>query len=913
MTSVIRKIKTTVGRGLNGSIHSSTGSQRSATISQNCKKSEDDEWASMSSDEESSLSSGYEDSLVGDDETDDDEGPPIDLDMDFLQVAAKLKTGLDIKDRMYHFKTYKRCFVASEAIDFMLQEQMVNTRFQAVQLGRQLQINLQLWNHVCNEHEFKDELLFFRFVSDGDGTNNEKEGRGETLDRVRPKSREAVSLFSKKAQQKNMEEEPITASEEDILKNNLSNHSNNSSGTESVEFPIQFDITETTPGSMTTTNRSALRRPSGDIGPNAASSQETIPKQQSSSPPLLFDLLDNNPSDDDDEKKTIDYYHSSPRQGYGSSEASNAASSLGRASADEPPQTTNRKSLFVNLPKGAYEGTTNNLQPENSERVHQHDDDDEEFAINTVQGDFLGEYEMAVVEHDNKKDNVSNTPSSELDISSKSSAPTYGSRKSRRSRPRDSSNESGERRSRPSRSHTRDDSSFESKGSRGELAVPTRTSSRSGSSYLRGRRDKRTSSSDKLRVSKSVERELQTKKSETSSSMNAGGNSTSDAAASSEGIRPNPRAKVRSPPRSKSSCANSKTSDFVRPKLSRSSSSDRVISISGSKQRPELLKTLGLASSRGLGDRRNRPSAPGRSKSGDSMLLSMSAPTKRRSNSNERLGGGSNHGGGVRRTSSYDKLLGESSHAKRSSSSADKLQQQSSGSCSPGKRYSSVDRLGSSSHGKRGTSGAPSRRPGRTKDQLGASSHKNKRSTSLKRSNSVKRSRSADRFLSTSSHARRSHSVKRTHSSDRLSTSMHSGGVNSTSVRQRPNRGDSLRSSNHIPRRNISDATATKRSNSTERNLPSKPKRSSSTERNNIATAAALLRLSEGLKSSSKPERKGDNSESSSEDGSFGCDNDDLLDEVLAGGKKNAENDDSQNSINKGGLGDSYLGLFEKD
>lgn len=85
-------------------------------------------------------------------------------------VSSKLVKKIKIKDRKYHFRVYKNCFVASEAIDVMIRHGFVKNRKDGVALGVALQKQLNLWNHVVDDHLFQDRYLFFRLSADVDGT-----------------------------------------------------------------------------------------------------------------------------------------------------------------------------------------------------------------------------------------------------------------------------------------------------------------------------------------------------------------------------------------------------------------------------------------------------------------------------------------------------------------------------------------------------------------------------------------------------------------------------------------------------------------------------------------------------------------------------------------------------------------------
>ena len=67
--------------------------------------------------------------------------------------------GLDIRDRMYHLRSYRQCFVAREAVDWMVRELGVS-RAEAVRIGRRM-VALGWVHHVLDEHDFDDAELFF--------------------------------------------------------------------------------------------------------------------------------------------------------------------------------------------------------------------------------------------------------------------------------------------------------------------------------------------------------------------------------------------------------------------------------------------------------------------------------------------------------------------------------------------------------------------------------------------------------------------------------------------------------------------------------------------------------------------------------------------------------------------------------
>ncbi|XP_078723006.1 rap guanine nucleotide exchange factor 4 isoform X1 [Lampetra fluviatilis] len=71
-----------------------------------------------------------------------------------------------IRDRKYHLKTYRRCCVGAELVDWLMQQSpSVHARTQAVAMWQVL-LEEGVLNHVDQEQNFQDKLLFYRFLED---------------------------------------------------------------------------------------------------------------------------------------------------------------------------------------------------------------------------------------------------------------------------------------------------------------------------------------------------------------------------------------------------------------------------------------------------------------------------------------------------------------------------------------------------------------------------------------------------------------------------------------------------------------------------------------------------------------------------------------------------------------------------
>ena len=84
-------------------------------------------------------------------------------DVEAFYALARSNAGFKVLDRSYRGTQYARCFVGSEAVEWIqAQGYTVN---EALSIGQQL-IDMSLIHHVLDEHSFKNEKLFYRFFRD---------------------------------------------------------------------------------------------------------------------------------------------------------------------------------------------------------------------------------------------------------------------------------------------------------------------------------------------------------------------------------------------------------------------------------------------------------------------------------------------------------------------------------------------------------------------------------------------------------------------------------------------------------------------------------------------------------------------------------------------------------------------------
>lgn len=81
-----------------------------------------------------------------------------------LAVEMRADKDLEIKTRRYKLKLYQRCFVGSEAVDWMVKNYGIS-RADAVLLGQKL-IDKKIAYCAVEKNVFKDQELYYRFHED---------------------------------------------------------------------------------------------------------------------------------------------------------------------------------------------------------------------------------------------------------------------------------------------------------------------------------------------------------------------------------------------------------------------------------------------------------------------------------------------------------------------------------------------------------------------------------------------------------------------------------------------------------------------------------------------------------------------------------------------------------------------------
>lgn len=87
-------------------------------------------------------------------------------DWDAITIAMRGENGIEIKDRRFQLKVFPKVFLGSDAVNWLMKHEK-STHEEAILMG-QLMIQQGIIHHVLDEHDFKDEPLFYRFYADED-------------------------------------------------------------------------------------------------------------------------------------------------------------------------------------------------------------------------------------------------------------------------------------------------------------------------------------------------------------------------------------------------------------------------------------------------------------------------------------------------------------------------------------------------------------------------------------------------------------------------------------------------------------------------------------------------------------------------------------------------------------------------
>ncbi|MGB3509371.1 MAG: mechanosensitive ion channel domain-containing protein [Microcoleaceae cyanobacterium] len=86
------------------------------------------------------------------------------IDLDTLVEQMRGPNGISIKDRRHRWDVYSKCFLGSEAVEWLMRTQKLNLN-EAISIG-QLLLDRGLIHNISDKHGFENEYLFYRFYED---------------------------------------------------------------------------------------------------------------------------------------------------------------------------------------------------------------------------------------------------------------------------------------------------------------------------------------------------------------------------------------------------------------------------------------------------------------------------------------------------------------------------------------------------------------------------------------------------------------------------------------------------------------------------------------------------------------------------------------------------------------------------
>jgi len=116
---------------------------------------------------------------------------------ELADVANKMrdpKTGIATADRRWLFKTYAKCFIGHEAVQWFINNKFVTNNEDAITLGNLL-MKEKVFAHVTRDHVFKNENLYYRFKEDDDNIKKNVDDENLSWKDVLPD----VSIFTNDA------------------------------------------------------------------------------------------------------------------------------------------------------------------------------------------------------------------------------------------------------------------------------------------------------------------------------------------------------------------------------------------------------------------------------------------------------------------------------------------------------------------------------------------------------------------------------------------------------------------------------------------------------------------------------------------------------------------------------------------
>ena len=80
------------------------------------------------------------------------------------EIAESMRKSIRVQTYKYRLRTYKNCFLGSEAVDFLVSFGFAHNRVEAVFLGKRLAREVRLFEHVARQLDFEDEDFYYHFL-----------------------------------------------------------------------------------------------------------------------------------------------------------------------------------------------------------------------------------------------------------------------------------------------------------------------------------------------------------------------------------------------------------------------------------------------------------------------------------------------------------------------------------------------------------------------------------------------------------------------------------------------------------------------------------------------------------------------------------------------------------------------------
>jgi Protein tyrosine and serine/threonine kinase/Domain found in Dishevelled, Egl-10, and Pleckstrin (DEP)/Leucine rich repeat len=82
-----------------------------------------------------------------------------------ISLMSQMNLKSIIKDRKWRFRKYRSCLVGKKVVKYLLESGIAVDKFEAIAIG-QMMMRVGYLEHVVQEHDFKDEFLFYRYIAE---------------------------------------------------------------------------------------------------------------------------------------------------------------------------------------------------------------------------------------------------------------------------------------------------------------------------------------------------------------------------------------------------------------------------------------------------------------------------------------------------------------------------------------------------------------------------------------------------------------------------------------------------------------------------------------------------------------------------------------------------------------------------